>query len=360
MDAHTTAMALPAGYPMSILRDFNQTLAAYRSANGLGLHRVSPFLKSCVDVWIGKSSIGAVAKAILSSGANRLFGFSGGDWRFLCLIKAIARKTRLEYDIYITDDYESAVTVHPQSLRARYVRLLEASVLRGASRVFGVSEGYVDHLWAKYGITAGWLPYVCDRPAVQAKIPGWNSGITFVYIGSINHLYEDALEAFCETLRTVAKMKGTSRASLTIVSLGELPRSLKVFASDGIIRLKSGCTAAVVNEEVASSNAVLIPYSFHRQNRVMVSTSFPTKIVEAIVNARPIISFGPEYSSMARYVRTTGIGCSITSRESLFEHLNRWLALGPASLEALLDVDKLCRVWAVTHSPDSLRSRLLG
>jgi hypothetical protein len=67
------------------------------------------------------------------------------------------------------------------------------------------------------------------------------------------------------------------------------------------VEVCNGLSGSQIDDEVASAQAILIVYSHSAEMETMVRTSFPTKMTEALTAGRPILIYGPVYSSVARF-----------------------------------------------------------
>ena len=63
--------------------------------------------------------------------------------------------------------------------------------------------------------------------------------------------------------------------------------------------------------------ALVLPYSFSPDVRIMVSTSFPTKLVESLPSGRPVVAYGPEYASVPRVFLEEGLPLVATDEKTL-------------------------------------------
>jgi hypothetical protein len=66
-----------------------------------------------------------------------------------------------------------------------------------------------------------------------------------------------------------------------------------------------------------TSWAIFLPYSFDESVRVMVSTSFPTRVSECITSGRPLLVYGPSYATLPRYFLANGLAVCVQSRTEL-------------------------------------------
>lgn len=64
-----------------------------------------------------------------------------------------------------------------------------------------------------------------------------------------------------------------------------------------------------------SSDVLLVIMSFREADKIRSSTSFPSKILEYCQAGRPILVWGPSYSSAVQWARETGGGAIVESRD---------------------------------------------
>jgi len=248
-------------------------------------------------------SLGRIKGEILSSGATRLFSFIGGDGWFLLMTALVAWKTKLPLDVYLVDDLEESARNEKHPIFARFVRWFEPRVLRRADRVFLISKGYVDHVRKKYSVQSQWLPIPFGAEKVQ-----YHSSDTanervrqLAYLGSVNHLYESALRELLEAMKQWNSESRAFKLELVIMSHTDSEYVKHALEGLGAWTLLSNRSDAECMERLSRSWAIFLPYSFEEDQRVMVSTSFPSRLARCMVAGRPLFVYGPGYASLPRY-----------------------------------------------------------
>jgi hypothetical protein len=63
--------------------------------------------------------------------------------------------------------------------------------------------------------------------------------------------------------------------------------------------------------------AVFLPYSFEDSVRVLVSTSFPSRLSECMTAGRPLLVYGPSYATLPSYFVANGLPVCVQSRTEL-------------------------------------------
>ena len=136
-----------------------------------------------------------------------------------------------------------------------------------------------------------------------------------IYVGSLNKLYMDALHVFCRLLLEM------NRGGDVAWSFRMITRDNVVFGREfsqyDFVTADHDCDRTRLRAEVAVAELHLLPYSFLPENRVMVTTSFPSKFMDAIGAGRPILAFGPKYSSIIQHMELYGCGYVASSNGDL-------------------------------------------
>jgi hypothetical protein len=249
-------------------------------------------------------------------GVACIFCFAGAEWRFLVQSQAYANGARLPFDIYLVDDFEESEPCAGASLIA-HIRRTEKAVLLSARRVFTISQGYSEHIWNKYNVRSLHLPICFDTREFRASGAEVRE---LVFFGSVNRLYQDALEEVVEVLRDVNAF-GMVKYVLRLITKSALTNRLKEGRSQGLVLANEARTRGEIEQLASNAWACLLPYSFSPQQRTMVSTSFPTKLTECAAIGRPIVVYGPPYCSTARHARSNGWCWIAQSKHELAELL---------------------------------------
>jgi hypothetical protein len=181
--------------------------------------RMARALKSLCEAALVYLESRRLFKAMRAAGAERIFAFFGGNAWFLCVTAIVARKSKLPLDVYLVDDLEESCHLNGEPFLARFVRWLEPRVLRRAERVFVISSGYGDHIHAKYGINAEWLPIPFrDQKLVYVPYKQKSPDIrTVAYIGAVNALYLSAVKEFLEVVADWNKTAAPFKVKLLLL-----------------------------------------------------------------------------------------------------------------------------------------------
>ena len=138
------------------------------------------------------------------------------------------------------------------------------------------------------------------RLPLEETSPARTGKFRLVYVGSVENFYGRMLCSLIE------KIEGTSDLEIIVVGPNaDWPKPLLERARERGVYLgfKPPEQAAQV---LASADAVLAVMSFEREHELFMRTSFITKFLDYVALEKPVILWGPEYSTPVRVVRNHG------------------------------------------------------
>ncbi len=291
-------------------------------------------LKAGLEVFLFAGWLMRRAGSLRAAAAERLFAFFGGNPWFLWLTWMTARSARLPLDIYLVDDLEESARLGRQPAVAKMVRWLEPRLLQRADRVFAISPGFCEHLARKYRIQGRWLPVVMpDSHLAYQPFERENPDIRRItFVGAVNDLYAAALRDLLGEIEAWNRNGSTYQLRLQLLTYtaAEVIRSL--------VRPSPCCEVILRSPEpefrrrLRQSWAVFLPYSFAPEVRVMVRTSFPSKVVAGWRAGRPLLVYGPPDASVVRHFRAQGLPLCVDTPGSLRTALGEIAALDSPEL----------------------------
>jgi len=258
-------------------------------------------------------------RQINASGATRLFALCGADFWYLASVWLIQSAVGLPLDLYLVDDLEESARRQRRRSPRWFIRALEGFVLRRASRVYAISRGYAAHLSGKYGVRAQWLPFpITDSQESYHSRVRTNPDVrTLVFAGAVNHLYVSALREALAQIETWNQGKAPFTVRLQILSYTPKEDVYRQVGMSASLDVRVGLGAADLRRHLREGWAILLPYSFEASERLMVSTSFSTKVTEALTSGRPILVYGPSYSSVPAYFQEENLPLCVTTPDGL-------------------------------------------
>jgi glycosyltransferase involved in cell wall biosynthesis len=208
--------------------------------------------------------------------------------------------------ITIVHDNFTSAYVSPSETVRRVKRYLTRKILRGAEHIYAVSPEMQRLVWRECGAES---EIQLPSTAAHAHEPELTheNGPVILFAGLIGYSVKDSLDLLaslikngqlekhgiygaklhlCTTL-TEADMRALGWDHQDIVSRGWIPQS----ALAGML---------------ASADILFLPYSFLNGSRDAVETAFPSKTADYLAAGRPILVFGPKYSSLVRYASEQG------------------------------------------------------
>jgi hypothetical protein len=313
------------------------------------------WLQALLERWLFLFWLVRHAAKIRAIGADRLFAFFGGNGWFLWIVQAAADRIGLPLDIYLVDDLEKSALLNGAPRLARQFGRQEAKVLPAAERVFTISPGYVEHLSAKYQVRSTWLPIVIPESNLiphqyHSRRPDVR---TITFLGAVNPLYLDGLRDLLRAIKRWNSQDPAYQLCLTILTYTDPSLVRQELGAGPDLEVVFRCDNEELHQRLRGSWALFLPYSFAPDLKLMVSTSFPHKIVESLGAGRPVLVYGPAYASLPRYFRDNDLPLCVTRTEDL------WGALPDISKYDTSDLTRRYqRVIEKFHSPEKLRQLL--
>lgn len=327
----------------------------YPDLTRLRVPRRAQTLKSFVETALFLLWLPRIATRIRASGARRLFAFFGGGTWFLFITGWAARWTGLPFDVYLVDDLEESARQSRQPWLASLTRRVEPRILRRADRVFTISPGYVEHLWAKYRVRAEWLPVAIPRLDVGHRPyrPEQPDIRTITFIGAVNALYLDALKDALQVIEQWNAAGNPFRIRLSLLTYSNLGFLERELGRHGHLELRFRPSSQEFKQQLLNSWALFLPCSFAEEMRVMVSTSFPTKLVDMLPAGRPILVYGPPYASVLEYFAANKLPLCTHSPAQFKAVLRQIESTDTAAL-----IEQYAAVIQRLHSRESIRTTL--
>lgn len=276
-------------------------------------------VKSLVELVLFCVALRRISKEVKAASAERIFAFFGGDPWFLVKARLLAKRTGLPLDIYLVDDLEESCRLNGQPLAARWARWLEPRVLRTAERVFVISPGYVEHLRAKYSINSAWLPIAFRQEKLEYHPfePPNPDVRTVAYVGAINTLYLSALKEFLDVVAEWNKTADSFKVKVLFLTYSTPDWVQREFANSSDWEIRYRASTEERNRALEQSWAVFLPYSFDESVRIMVSTSFPSRLSECMAAGRPLLVYGPAYATLPKYFLANDLPVCVQSSAGL-------------------------------------------
>jgi hypothetical protein len=321
----------------------------------LGLRRFSEMFRCFLDMLLLCACLPWVVPMIRKCGATRIFAFPHAWWVAFIDAWLLGLAAGLPVDLYLVDDLEASAVMGRKRLRARLSRAVEGFLLPRFAKVYVISKGYAEHLKAKYGVDAEWLPLVIRADVITYAPPPPPGESRYIgFSGSMSSLYRSALRELHDAVLRLNQIPGGPRYKIALCVLGMPADLTSIFPDPSVVEVFSNLPNDQLVARLRANYANFLPYTFSEELKIMVSTAFSCKTSEYFAAGRPILVYGPAYASVPRHFIENDLPV-VGTKEGTLEELI--LEIEKVDTPAL--IERYREVVERFHSPAALRRRLL-
>jgi len=254
--------------------------------------------------WLGLSWV--AVRTILEVKRRRveaLLTIVQGRYYFAAAFAAWATAT--PHITIVHDNFTSAHVSTSAPVR-KVKRYLTRKILGNAAHIYAVSPEMQRLVWRECGAESEIQLPSTARPAQQLQIAHEN-GLVILFAGLIGYTVRDSLDLLADLIKTGQLEKhGIFGARLHVCTA----LTKEEIAALGWDHEDIVCRGWVPQSELpsvlASADILFLPYSFLSGSRDAVETAFPSKTADYLAAGKPILVFGPKYSSLVRYASEQG------------------------------------------------------
>lgn len=239
-------------------------------------------------------------------------------WKYL-LLKALFKKAR--YGLYIVDDLELINLKYNNRLENYLIKKHLAKAVKKSDFLITISYGLRDLYKNKYNKQSLVLPphYAQVKPLAKK---GVGKEFTFLFTGGLNFLYNESLLKFASVIDEI-NSKGTllPKLKLQVQTYSPVSAFNELFLNSSNVVYSTVINRDELLNTYNNCNCFIVPYSFSLDDKQIVETSFPQKVAEIIQYGKPILCFGPNYSSVVQFFKNNGLSyiCDKPDRERIIE-----------------------------------------
>lgn len=246
----------------------------------------------------------------------------------------IAQEFRLPLVTFFHDWWPSMCFVH-ERMRPRVERAF-LQLARKSSVALCVSEGMTKALGPDVHSELIY-PIPANTQASPALTRANGSPLQIIYTGALWHPYAQMLERFIEAIA------GGNNLRLKLFGRDPGQNGAYIYNLPDNVSYEGFISSTSLPAEFAAAHALLVVISFDPAEKKWSETSFPSKLVEYCQQGRPILIWGPEYSTAIQWAQQTGAALAVTSPDaqaavSAFQELANDPALGGRIVERALAV----------------------
>ena len=210
----------------------------------------------------------------------------------------------LVHDNFVSGNAGSTVLVKT------VLRRLMATTLRRAAHIYVVSPEMQRLVSSECGMESEVQMPSTAAPArrteVQARVPGSGSPV-ILFAGAISYAVMDCLELFANMIANgQLKEYGMPQAELHLCAAMTDPETRRRGWDHPGIVVRGWVPQPELPGELSRADILFLPYSFLEGSRGAVETAFPSKTADYLAAGKPILVFGPKYSSLVRYASEQG------------------------------------------------------
>jgi glycosyltransferase involved in cell wall biosynthesis len=218
--------------------------------------------------------------------------------------------TRTPYVAVVHDD--TVAPIQRQSSLLKYVLWPSVRwVLRGASHVYAISPEMQQFLKSEYGVDSE-----LQRPGTERDRRS-DSAVTklslhphppvILYAGAITDAVQDSLRLLAEVLVT-GKLQnyGIQSAELHLYTQLSAERIRDWGWDHHSISVHGWVSQQELQGVLQSADILFLPFSFSESSRYAVERAFPSKTADYLAAGKPVLVFGPRYSTLVRYAAERG------------------------------------------------------
>jgi glycosyltransferase involved in cell wall biosynthesis len=128
-----------------------------------------------------------------------------------------------------------------------------------------------------------------------------------LFAGLIGYTVKDCLDLLVELIKSGELERGGISGVQLHLYTAMSEEDLQTFGWDHAdVIYKGWVTQSELSGALAEADVLFLPYSFLEGSRAAVETAFPSKTADYLAAGKPLLVFGPPYSSLVRYASEYG------------------------------------------------------
>ena len=246
-----------------------------------------------------KNRLPKIVRELKKTQSNWLFSPCGVNPNSLGRAYQISQASGLPLAVYLVDDFLSGAILAGHKENFKIAQENISFWLQKVDRIFVISEGLRQRIWELYQLDSIVLPLPYEITDISFPNSSELSKQQIIFVGSLSHFYLDGLRDIANVIDSINK-QGSNSLKLRLTSC-DIKSVKKNIGNFDFIECQPCTTAKDLSREIASSLLAFAPYSFDEKYRVMVSSSFPSKMLDYLTASKFILTYAPQYSTSVNY-----------------------------------------------------------
>ena len=216
--------------------------------------------------------------------------------------------------IIIVHDNFLSRHIGPSGLTRRVKRYLTRKVLQQAAHIYTVSAEMQRIVSRECGVNAEiQMPATTGPMQISAGDFPSALGLRILFAGQVTYTVRDSLNLLVAVIKSgQLEKRGLQKATLHLcaaITDADM-RNFGWLHEDVICR--GWLSQSELRSELATADILFLPYSFRESARDAVESAFPSKTADYLAAGKPLLVFGPAYSTLVRYASEWGFAEVVT------------------------------------------------
>lgn len=227
--------------------------------------------------------------------------------RFFLAAALATRSTGIPLILIVHDDWLTPVA-RSSLLQARFVRRLSRIAIKEASHIYAVSPEMHEFLKREFKVESEVQLVATElHMADVRRLANRGHSRVIVYAGQITEAVEDNLKLLAKIIcNGRLDQLGASDANICLYTKISAETIRDWGWQHPRISVRGWVSQNELHNVLADADLLFLPFSFSESARYAVERAFPSKTADYLAAGRPILVFGPRYSSLVRYAEEQG------------------------------------------------------
>ncbi len=217
----------------------------------------------------------------------------------------LSKACGLPLAVYLVDDFVSGAVLSGNKDHFDVANRDIPIWLKYAKQIFVISEGLQQRIKSMYNLESVLLPLPYDSFFNATNLENKKKRDQIMFVGNLSHFYVDGIKEIAAVIKSINEEHNCDlKLRFTIPNTVEIK---KVIGDYEFIISECFNDINAMYYEISQSLLCYVPYSFKEEYKEMVSSSFPSKILDMLAAGRFVVVYGPEYSTSISYFKQNNL-----------------------------------------------------